>query len=169
MSATRASWRMTAGQPDGLFLRFSGRWVMLGLIGCSLFTWASLLLQQDGDFRLIGLGGTIYFGFHSLLWACMLRPGAGLELNRRGLILRAGFRTVSYAWQEIACFHVVGGDSPRHLGLSAPSTFCATPPIHARLQVFNPNGFGHGICFLSFSYTVFIEPDLFCRLAFLKE
>ena len=68
-----------------------------------------------------------------------------------------------------ACFDVVCGHFPGVVGCFAAFALRAAPPVDAGLQVFQPDGFGHGIGFLAFGDAVFVEPDFSGRLAFLEE
>ena len=93
---------------ETVLLRFRVGRVATWLTLCCALVCAGLLLLQDDDFEIIGIVGAIYFAFHALLWASMLFPQNGLELNRESLTLRMGFRTATYRWIEVERFHLAG-------------------------------------------------------------
>ena len=68
-----------------------------------------------------------------------------------------------------AGFDVGRGDVPGAVGLFAAFALRAAPPVDAGLQVFQSDGFGHGIGFLVVGHEMFVEPDVPGRLAFLEE
>jgi hypothetical protein len=69
----------------------------------------------------------------------------------------------------VAGFDVLDADFPGLLGFLAPCSIRPTPPIDATLQMFDADGFSHGIGFLGSRHLVFVVPDVLSRLAFFKE